>query len=147
MDNQIQLKKELKILGFLIEMRKCYLEGKHKKNRYILARKYKVGNVPMSIIEKQIKNEITEKSVDDFIKECREYRNEQERIRKTLQTQSQPSIFDQNNEDKANLMTLLHAADYVYNAWMGGTMQEVRYGMDDLGKVINFIKVSLKVED
>ena len=101
----------------------------------------------MSIIEKQIKNEITEKSVDDFIKECREYRNEQERIRKTLQTQSQPSIFDQNNEDKANLMTLLHAADYVYNAWMGGTMQEVRYGMDDLGKVINFIKVSLKVED
>ena len=33
MDNQIQLKKELKILGFLIEMRKCYLEGKHKKKQ------------------------------------------------------------------------------------------------------------------
>lgn len=94
------MEKKLKNLAFLYEMRKCYLNGTHKKNRYTLGRKYRVGNVPMWLIEKWIKNEITDESVDGFIKECREYRKNQKASVKPQPTHPQPNLFSTNNDGK-----------------------------------------------
>ena len=97
MNQQTKLSKELKTLGFLTEMRMYYLRGEHKKHRYIVARKYKVGNVPMKIIEKFISNEINEQSVVGFVNACREYRAIQEIERKKRSSEPEIKFEEQSN--------------------------------------------------
>ena len=49
-----------------------------------------------------------------------------EQAEKDTNPQEQPEFFD-----------LEKAARHVYESWMGGTMDEVRRDMDELGKVLN----------